>query len=100
MPAEEIAIRDFRSVLMVALEKNLADAFANYRCEYEYSESTHGQSQHPICWSRDAVVMCCDCGRKLCRDHKLDCCGETWCEFCLEAHQIDPEHVPYEELVS
>jgi hypothetical protein len=71
-----------------------------FNCEYEYPETRTGLCDGHPCPNNDAVRECICCGAKLCRKHALYCCDQTWCEFCLEAHQTDDGHVPYAELVA
>jgi hypothetical protein len=67
------------------------------RCEICEAVDALGHESYQC--RRDAVRRCLDCGRALCRNHAEQCCGESWCGFCIELHQTD-EHVPLAELVS
>lgn len=102
MPQLEKDIRDFREKLTNTLNANLDRILRReeLRCEYEHPMDATAETVHE-CGGRDIIRQCSDCGTQRCRRHPLaTCCGEYWCEFCLELHQTDDHHAPLAELVS
>jgi len=66
-------------------------------CQMEVPIGMAQDCNSDIC-SRYAIHRCCDCGIAICREHEHPCCGEYWCEFCLEVHQHDEHNIPAEEI--
>lgn len=69
------------------------------QCGIQIPSNSDGTETHKC--HKDAIRQCEDCGIQLCRDHKEFCiaCDLYLCEYCMEGHQLNTEHLVRAELV-
>jgi hypothetical protein len=55
----------------------------NSSCEIEYAASWSDQG---LPCGKPAVAECADCGKAICEECQMECCGNSYCVACYEYH--------------
>jgi hypothetical protein len=56
----------------------------NPNCEIEYAASWSDQG---LPCGKRAMVECADCGKAICEECRMECCGDSYCGYCYDYHE-------------
>ena len=52
-------------------------------CQIEYGPL---QSANGLPCGRSSVAECADCGKAICEKCRMECCADSWCDWCYDYH--------------